>query len=309
MNRACATLQANVMSRITLDSLELLKKDLISKKQKADVLDLDPDRNLNLIDLAIESRFQVTNLFNKCQRTVTKIVAERYAGSQHNLLKRSTKFGENIITHEDLSPCISTPEISDMYKQLLGKDPTNVPIDIPTNVPISTQNNVPINVPTDVPTNEPTNEPSNIPTSIPTTTQADEDPNCIKMYLKAYVELSLPPIAVDNQYNSPYEIASFLAGVQDGIKYGSKTISLFTVIQFLITENLIPIKKSSIYQLIDLYLCKCLDMDLRWSTKTTPGKKSMLSSQGFNYLVNYVQEKTLGGKNITLQKIKNLVAE
>ena len=144
-----------------------------------------------------------------------------------------------------------------------------------------------------------TNQTTNTSSNIPNNNTAVDKYNLLKLY----IESSLPPVAPENEFNTPYEIATFLAVIDES--YGS----LFKVISCMIKEKLVPLQKSSIYNLLDLYLCKCLDINDLWSTITTPGKKALLSSQGFNYLVDYIQEKTLGGASITLAKIKNLVKE
>ena len=91
MNCACATLQENVFTNITHDSLIALKNNLTSKRKLSELeYHNENKKNVKYVNIAINLRDNSTNLFNKCQRSVSKVVAEQYARSQHDLLKRTT---------------------------------------------------------------------------------------------------------------------------------------------------------------------------------------------------------------------------
>ena len=121
VNRACATLQANVMSLIGTESLKTIKDSLNTKKRKHD--EENNTRLSTLVDLALDTATQSKDLFNKCQRTVSKVVAECYSSCQHNMMLRTTKYGEPIIHNQALSPCLANEDVSHMYHSLLGKTP------------------------------------------------------------------------------------------------------------------------------------------------------------------------------------------
>ena len=58
-----------------------------------------------------------------------------------------------------------------------------------------------------------------------------KEQNYIDSFLKHYTELLLPLVAPDSEYNIPNEIALFLTGIRDGLKYDcNHNVSLFTVI-------------------------------------------------------------------------------
>ena len=94
MNRACATLQANVLSLVTRDSLKILKDECITnlKRKHNEINSEDNEQRINqrintLFDVAIDTTKISRDIFNKCQRTVNKTVVERYSSYQHNLMK------------------------------------------------------------------------------------------------------------------------------------------------------------------------------------------------------------------------------
>ena len=72
--------------------------------------------------------------------------------------------------------------------------------------------------------------------------ETSSDAETLDTYLKCFVVSLLLPIPPDNQYNTPYEIAAFLSSIREGFKYGEKTISLFTVISFLLKYDFVPLK-------------------------------------------------------------------
>ena len=61
--------------------------------------------------------------------------------------------------------------------------------------------------------------------------------------------------------------------------------------------------------MIDLYVDKALFPHSKWGLLSTPGAKALLSDEGFNYLVLFVQAKTLGGFSYPISKIKEIVKE
>ena len=285
VNRACATLQANVMSLISRESMVTIQDTIKSKKRKGDNLNDTPSykRLSTLVKLAIDTNDQAKNLFNKCQRTVSKVVAERYSSSQHNLMLRTTKYGEPIVGNEGLSPCIATENINEMYRNLLNKP--------------STEHQVTLSVASQV--DSINDDPSNDDNITPE----------LDRYLKTYCNSVLPPVKKHLEYNTPYEISHFLANMETNIKWTRHPISVFTMMTYLIKNNLVPVKKSTLYRFLDLYLCKSLHVESKWAIVTTPGVKPLLSMDGFNYLVGYIQDKTLGGLSFPLSKIKTLVKE
>ena len=277
MNRACATLQANVMSLICRQGLKTIEDEFITnpKKRKSNEPE-DNQRLIKLINVTKNSNEQARDIFNKCQRTVSKNVAERYSSSQHNLLLRMTKFGEPVSKNKGLSPCIATPDISDLHRELLNKNPV-----LPTASVSAYDDSVPIES---------------------TTNELDH-------YLDVLCRSTLPPIPSDMEFNTPYEIAAFLSSFQKPYKWKTYYISSFTVMNFMIRKKIVPVQKTTIYNLIDLYVSKCLHQDSCWSLISTPGTKALISVDGFNHLVQFVQDKTMGGFSIPLSEIKTLVEE
>ena len=247
---------------------------------------------IKLCNLSLKTGKESTGMFNKCQRTVSKVVAERYSTSQHNLYKRSTKFGKNTQQNSDLSPCINNDTIAGFYRLLLGKDNDN-----DTETTVASTYTPSTNTPSELtPSEMPSNSPSN---------------NDIQFfsYLDAFVKSSLPIIQPGYEFNTPYEIGAFLASIHDDFSFNNRKISVYTIITFLINAKIVPVKKSSLYHILELYITKDLEMDAQWSIITTPGKQPMLPAKAFNFLVDYVQSKSLGGASMTLSKIKTLVKQ
>ena len=122
INRATTTIQANIQFLVACDSLNEVKKTL---KRKLDVIVAENDkietsRQIELLDLALQTNNQSRDLFNRTQQAMTKQIAERYSQNQHNLMIRSTRQGEDISTIDSVSQSINTPEVSDLYKELVG---------------------------------------------------------------------------------------------------------------------------------------------------------------------------------------------
>ena len=118
-------------------------------------------------------------MFNKCQRTVSKVVAELYSSSQHNMLMRSTRNGEDVTQHTNLSSCISTPEIKAMYNTIIKteemfEDYEPVPV-----LHVTASHNTPSTLLTDVPN---VDTPSNVPTNVPNVVTTN-----LNRYLEVYI--------------------------------------------------------------------------------------------------------------------------
>ena len=133
----------------------------------------------------------------------------------------------------------------------------------------------------------------------------------LENYLHVFCKSQLPNNSSNNTYNTAYEVAAFLASIDDDEHFCSQgnKISVNTVIKFLIKTKLVPVKKTCLYCLIDLYKDNCIDPEVNWGVLTTPGKKALLSVSGFNMLVKKVQTETLGGASYTLGTIRDLVEQ
>ena len=240
-----------------------------------------------MADLVIDTNIQSKDLFNKCQRTVSKVVTERYSSSQRNLMMRVTKYGEPIADNDGLSPCIATENVSDMYKTLFGKNKPDTLLQASCSAT----------------SQEPTEE------NLAIKPKASDLPQEIKDYLKVFCKSNLPPVQPGYEYNHPYDIAKFLANLELTYKHKQYCISLYTIIMYLINTKLFPVQKTTLYIIIDMLLAKTLHHDCKWSLISTPGSKPLLLIDGFNYSVAYVQEKTLGGFSFPISEIKTLVKD
>ena len=188
MNRACATLQANVYSLLSKESLQSLKNHCVNKKRKM-ISEDDYDAVTTLLDLALDTTDQSMHLFNKCQRTVSKVIAERYSSAQHNLLLRSSKFGEKATDNEALAPCVTTPDIETKYNTLVNAED-------------SFENS-----------NQP--RPSSPPPENPYPL-TDIRESRLESFLSSYCSSVLGPVPQDAKYHTPYEIASVLGTCDNG---------------------------------------------------------------------------------------------
>ena len=287
-NRATTTVQANIMSLITRDSILAAQTELKSElKRKYDTTFTDDatiksDRKIRLLDIALNGNYETRSLFNKSQRAMTKQVAERYSNSQHNLMIRSVKFGEEISTVESISQSINVLEVSDMYKFLVGKFGKQS---------LSEQDG-------QHDTNKNENRENNV---------SDNMSEELMAYLKVYCTPKLPIIG---SYPTPYTVAKFLVSHEHNHhKWNGYSISKWTLIQYLTKTEFVPLQKSSIYRICDLFKSDCVSPTKKWSEVTQPGSKSLLSPQGFNLLVTTIQNATLGGISLPLSKVKKLVED
>ena len=103
----------------------------------------------------------------------------------------------------------------------------------------------------------------------------------IEGYIKVLCTSRLPPVKSDTEYCTPYEIAMFLSEIQDGVRFEKQYISAYTVMTYMIRNKIVPLKKTALYCILDMYLSKTLDPDSKWSIITTTGLKSLLSNAGF----------------------------
>ena len=76
---------------------------------------------------------------------------------------------------------------------------------------------------------------------------------------------------------------------------GNGRVSKKYIILYLVSSGTVPIKKNALYRLASMYKSNLLHQSITWTETTTSGQKPFLSNDGFNELVEYIQNKTNGG--------------
>lgn len=104
VNKACCSVQANIMSLMNRDSILLIEDSL--KKEQNNTAEKEKQRKL--ICLALDSGKLSNDLFNKSQTNTRTQTAHRYALSQHNKIINSVKMGEDIRSVKSISRNIAT---------------------------------------------------------------------------------------------------------------------------------------------------------------------------------------------------------
>ena len=237
INRACSTLEANVLSLISHESLVAINKNIESRKRKFSTNENIESDNMEqlstLVNLAIDINKESKSLFNKCQRTVSKVVAEHYSSSQHNMMMRSTKYGKPIIEVDALSPCLSTNKFKNMYCDLHAYDPS----ELPASLPVKLQSNI-----SSIHNSDSTNNVSDSMinnnesdmSQLETLHRPNDDVAELDNYLVVYCNSKLPPVKAGYRYNTPYKIAELLASIGKSFSWKNHSISSYTLMTFLI---------------------------------------------------------------------------
>ena len=78
-------------------------------------------------------------------------------------------------------------------------------------------------------------------------------------------------------------------------------------VESLIQYNIVPICKTTLYHILSLYSCSCLSTTDTWTELTKPGRKTYLSSQGFDHIVSHICSATAGGISMPLEKIRKII--
>ena len=125
--------------------------------------------------------------------------------------------------------------------------------------------------------------------------------------LESYCRANLSSLE-GRRYYTPYKIGTFLYKHEiNDVRLGSKRISKHNLMVTLMKMDVVPIRKTALYRLVDLCRAECLSPDDIWTNITHPGKKPFLSCMGFNLIVRSVREKSNGGLAIAFSKLKKIV--
>ena len=76
-------------------------------------------KQIELLNLALESQAESTTIFNKSQTNLRKVISKRVARANHNLLISSVQNQEEPSSIDSISSSIATSDIISKYKQLL----------------------------------------------------------------------------------------------------------------------------------------------------------------------------------------------
>lgn len=107
INKACTSVQANIVSLMNRDSL-LLMNESLKRMHSNNATEDEKEKQRKLICLALDSGKLSNDLFNKSQTNTSKQSAQRYAQTQHKKIIKSFEMGEDIRSIKSISPYITT---------------------------------------------------------------------------------------------------------------------------------------------------------------------------------------------------------
>ena len=116
-NKSDDTLHANILSLISSESIAKVKTGM--KRNCDEVTEEDYKKQIELLNLALESQAESTTIFNKSQTNLRKVISKRVARANHNLLISSAQNQEEPSSINSISSNIATSDIISKYKQLL----------------------------------------------------------------------------------------------------------------------------------------------------------------------------------------------
>ena len=295
VNKSIITVRANILSLININGINIIQNKL--KRQKTDQSTNDANK---ILDLCVDCGTKAIDFLNKSQSSITKRAVERYASHQHGMINNAFAFDEEHSQIEGISPNIVTPAIMDNYKKLNDfKHSFDTNSDEQTLNASSDSSNTMSDS-----SDRKMSDSNNTPDSIHRRSRQSE--------LERYCLEELP--RKSSKYYKPYDVAKLLykhdKKVQDEqyeVMVNGSRASAYALMGVLISLNAVPLKKSALYRLIDLYRSNCLSPSDSWTFITQNGKKPFLSYSGFNLLVHNIREKSEGGLSIPCSKIRTMV--
>ena len=130
----------------------------------------------------------------------------------------------------------------------------------------------------------------------------------IQINIDEYCKSRLPMLEETQKFLSPFCVEKFLSE-HDNFVHEGTIISTKKLIVYLCDNNLVPYKQTALYRIAELYHQNGIFHHDTWTEISTRGRKPFLSSNGFNDLVNIIEEETTGGITMPLWKVKQLVHE
>ena len=125
-------------------------------------------------------------------------------------------------------------------------------------------------------------------------------------YIHTYCTSKLPILSSHQRYYYPYCVAKFLA-THKSTRSHTYRLNVNNLICYLIQKNAVPVKRTTLFKLVNTYKNNVIVESDTWSELTTSGRKAFLSPKGFNSVVSQVQEKTQGGIVMPFSKVSKLV--
>ena len=125
--------------------------------------------------------------------------------------------------------------------------------------------------------------------------------------IQNYISTALS-LRANEDYYPPYGVAMMLLRHTNFTTlFGPVTKS--KIINHLVLHNLVPLKKSSLYNLIKQCAQGLLHQDATWTEETQDGQKGYLTFYELNELILEIKQKTTGGVAFSTSEIRNEVNE
>ena len=107
-----------------------------------------------------------------------------------------------------------------------------------------------------------------------------------------------------SKFIPPYMVAKLLYYFKK-FSVNSHVITKFRLIIHLVEKKLVPVKKTTLYTMIERYSGGLIDENATWSELTKQGTKPYLTHRDFNSLVLSISNKTSGGLAFSISEIRN----
>ena len=194
INKSDETLHANILSLLSSESISKVKSTM---KRKFDSLtEAEYNKQIELLDLALDSQAKSSTIFNKCQNNLRKVVTECVAKAHHNFLISSIQNNESPTSIRSIPNSIATSDIVSKYKQMIKPACSGDSDSIPS-----------INT-------------AALQAALQPTSQFEK-------YLDTYCKEKFSTIPLSPTYFPPFEVTKFLYWHDcNTVKHGKKTITV-----------------------------------------------------------------------------------
>jgi hypothetical protein len=334
-NKATSVVKATMYAFCSRDSIFAIQNHLENLSVSLQKLDTFPQyvttlsTIVKLLDIALDTNNQSSRLYMKCS-TYIKLGAESIAHNENGVLKRAVRFSEyddldsemdhydtsllemyKIINYHNLTPPPKTS--TDHTKSSLSSTSSVSTMNSSTNTPSDELHSL-VTSPIHQNHNPSSTLPNDTPISqlkSPHTTAKTPDNNQV-LHIPSFLDTDdfiLPqPKSHPTQY-SPVESLNIIIKLADNKTrniidlpphanngfFQKRRVSERLIIKLMIIKNLVPVKMSTMYSLLNEYRMKNKLKYIRWRTKYKKGPKPQLERQSYSGMVSEYNDTNVGG--------------
>ena len=126
--------------------------------------------------------------------------------------------------------------------------------------------------------------------------------------INGYISSRLHGVHHNSNSYPPYFVAKLLLHHRTFTVNGVK-VTKFRLIKHLVDQHLVPVKKSSLYKLVDRYASGYVSENTTWTMLAKSGAKPYLTHHEFKELIRHIEAKTNGGLALSTSELRNEIEE